>query len=272
MIVLLAGGYLTGLIVGRRRGLRVGWSAVCAFLAGVALYGWACFGFLGVYSAQLRWAFSTRIAIMLVVVPWLLGLGRPVAVARATFSDTGRDRLDRFLTSRPMRIVGFAGFEPIFTLAFLLVFLTPAAGFLRTVPAAESALSILVPLVGLVMVMPIAEDTRPYATYFIGLEFLIAFVALVADAIPGLVLRLTDTIYDGVATTPAAPGWFQTRLQDQHLSGDILWCLGEAADLPILAILFVRWARIDRRESQAVDELSDEEFERLSREHLRGQR
>jgi hypothetical protein len=58
-------------------------------------------------------------------------------------------------------------------------------------------------------------------------------------------------------------------LQDQHLSGDILWCLGEAVDLPILAILFVRWARIDRRESQAVDDLSDEEFERLSREHLR---
>jgi len=34
----------------------------------------------------------------------------------------------------------------------------------------------------------------------------------------------------------------------------------------------VRWARIDRRESRAVDELSDEEFERLSREHLRQQR
>lgn len=272
MIVLLAGGYLTALVIGRRRSVGIPWPAAAAFLAGVALYGWACFGFLGAYSVQLRWAFSTRIAIMLVVVPWLLGLGRPVAVMQAAVSEGGRDRLARFLRSRPMKIIGFAGFEPIFTLAFLLVFLTPGAGFLRTVPAAEAALSILVPLIGLLMVMPIAEDTRPYATYFIGLEFLIAFVALVADAIPGLVLRLTDTIYDGVAATPAAPSWFQSRLQDQHLAGDILWCLGEAVDLPILAILFVRWARIDRRESRAVDELSDEEFERLAREHLRQQR
>ncbi|GAB3921967.1 cytochrome c oxidase assembly protein [Microlunatus endophyticus] len=269
MIILLAGGYLGAAVIGVRRGVGVVWPAVLAFLAGLALYGWACFGFLGVYSAQLRWAFSTRIAIMLVVAPWLLGLGRPVAVAQAALAERGRAGLDRFLQSRPMRIVGFAGFEPLFTLAFLLVFLTPAAGFLRTVPAAEAGVSILVPLIGLLMVTPIAEDTRPYATYFVGLEFLIAFIALVADAIPGLVLRLTDTIYDGVASAGTAPGWFQTRLQDQHLSGDILWCLGEAADLPILAILFVRWARIDRRESKAVDDLSDEEFERLSREHLR---
>jgi putative membrane protein len=272
MIVLLAGSYLTGVIVAGRRGFRVGMPAVLSFFAGLALYGWACFGFLGTYSPMLRWAFSTRIAIMLFLVPWFLGLGKPVAVADAALTGRGRDGLQRFLSSRLMRIVGFAPFEPLVTVAFLLLFLTPVAGFLRTVPAADAGLSIAVPLIGLLMVVPIAEDTRPYATYYISLEFLIAFVALVADAIPGLVLRLSGNVLDGASAAPAVPSWFQTPLQDQHLSGDILWILGEAVDLPVLVILFVRWVRIDRRESRAVDDLSDEEFAELSRQHLGGRR
>lgn len=273
MIIGLLGGYLAGLIIGRLRGQRerrVPVLAVISFVAGILLYGWACFGFLGVYSTQLRWAFSTRIAVLLVVVPWLLGLGRPLTVANAALPDSARDPLQRFIGSRVMRVIGFAGFEPIFTIAFMLLFLTPAAGFMRTSSVVEAGLSILVPLAGLLMVLPIAEQAGLDATVSIGLEFLIAFLALIADAIPGLVLRLSSTIYDGVGAATNSPAWFQSRLQDQHLSGDILWILGESVDLPVLAVLFVRWSRIDRNESRKVDELSDEEFERLTQEHLHG--
>jgi hypothetical protein len=35
------------------------------------------FGFLGTWSTELRWAFTTRIALLLFVVPMLVTFGRP---------------------------------------------------------------------------------------------------------------------------------------------------------------------------------------------------
>lgn len=61
-------------------------------------------------------------------------------------------------------------------------------------------------------------------------------------------------------------------LRDQQLSGDLLWFIAEIADIPVLVLLFVRWARVDRGEARGFDQLSDEEMAELTRQHLRGRR
>ena len=262
--------YLGGVLSLRRRGHH--WparlTAMYLFL-GLGSYAVISFGFLGAESTELRWAFTTRIALLLFVVPALVSLGRPIALARAALGGTGQARTDRFLRSRPVRLFGNAIFATAFACAAFLIFLTPVAAVLRDSPWSEWTISVLVPLAGLLMVLPIAAHSVMHTSFFITVEFLLAFAALLLDAIPGLLLRLNDKVLDHApAILGRMPFWFPNALHDQHLSGDFLWFIAEIADVPILVILFVRWMRLDRREGKKLDELSDEEMEALTQAHL----
>jgi putative membrane protein len=262
--------YLAGVVRLRRRGHR--WPVrltVWFLLLGLGSYAWISFGFLRAYSGELRWAFTTRIALLLFVVPALMSLGRPIALARAALSEPGRRRTERFLASWPVRLFGNAMFAPVFACVAFLVFLTPVAAVLRDSVWSEWTISVLVPLAGMLLVLPIAAHSVVRTGFFITVEFLLAFAALLLDAIPGLLLRLNDSVLDGAArVTAAMPVWFPSPLHDQHLSGDFLWFIAEFADVPILVVLFVRWMRLDRRESKQLDELTDEQMAELTRAHL----
>ncbi len=204
------------------------------------------------------------------MVPALISLGRPIALARVALGGTGRARLKAVIGSRLVRLFGNAMFAPVFACALFLVFLTPAAAPLRETAWGESAITIVTPILGMLMVLPIAAHSVIRTTFFVTVEFLLVFAALLLDAIPGLLLRLNDTVLDHAAAIPGPlPGWFPSPLHDQHLSGDFLWFIAEMADLPVLVLLFVRWMRLDRRESKRLDELSDEEMDALTQAHLR---
>lgn len=270
MLVAAAVLYLGGVLSLRRRGHH--WPArltAMYLLLGLGSYAVISFGFLGAESHELRWAFTTRIALLLFVVPALVSLGRPIALARAALGATGQGRTDRFLKSRPARLFGNAIFATVFACVAFMVFLTPFAAVLRDNPWTEWTISVLVPLAGLLMVLPIAAHSVLHTSFFITVEFLLAFVAMILDAIPGLLLRLNDAVLDHApAVVGAVPSWFPSALHDQHLSGDFLWFIAEVADVPVLVLLFVRWMRLDRREGKQLDELSDEEMEALTQAHL----
>ncbi len=199
-----------------------------------------------------------------------MSLGRPIALARTVLSGPSRRVADSVLASRLVRLFGNAIFAPLFACAVFLVFLTPAAAVLRDSPWSEWTITVLAPLAGLLMVLPIAAHTVIRTGFFITVEFLLAFVEMLLDAIPGLLLRLNDGVLDHApAILGRLPGWFPSALHDQHLSGDFLWFIAEIVDVPVLIILFVRWTRSDRRESRKMDELTDEQMEELTRAHLR---
>ncbi|WP_310134911.1 cytochrome c oxidase assembly protein [Leifsonia shinshuensis] len=262
--------YLLGVLRLRARGHRWPARLTVAFLAlGLGSYAVVSFGFLGAESTDLRWAFTTRIALLLFVVPALVSLGRPIALARVALGPVGRRRADRATRSWPARVFGNAIFAPAFACAVFLVFLTPVAAILRDSVWSEWSISVLVPLCGLLLVLPIAAHSVIRTGFFITVEFLLAFVELLLDAIPGLLLRLNDGVLDHApAILGRLPLWFPTPLHDQHLSGDLLWFIAEIADVPVLVLLFVRWMRLDRREGRRLDELSDEEMAELTRQHL----
>ncbi|WP_233265601.1 cytochrome c oxidase assembly protein [Leifsonia sp. AG29] len=270
MLVAAAALYLAGVIRLRRHGHRWPRRLTAAYLLlGLGSYAVISFGFLGAESSELRWAFTTRIALLLFVVPALVSLGRPIALARVALDPAGRSRTDRFMGSWPVRLFGNAIFATIFACAAFLVFLTPVAAILRDSPWSEWTISVLTPLVGLLMVLPIAAHSVVRTSFFITVEFLLAFVALLLDAIPGLLLRLNDAVLDHAPSLAGrVPFWFPTPLHDQHLSGDLLWFIAEVADVPVLVLLFVRWMRLDRREGKQLDELTDEQMEELTRQHL----
>lgn len=239
------------------------------YLLGLGSYAVVSFGILGAYAYELRWAFTTKIALLLLLVPWLVGLGKPVALARMSFGDQGIARLNGFLQSRLMRVIGNAVFEPIFTLAVFMLFVTPLAATLRLSPVSHAVVSIVIPVIGVLQALPIMEETRVHSGLALTFEFIVAFGALVFDALPGILLRLYTVVLDGLPSlTTAVPAWFPSAHRDQQLSGDILWFLAEVADIPVIIILFVRWARIDKVEARSIDEISDEEMEALTQAHL----
>ncbi len=273
-IVVAGGLYLAAIISLRLRGHR--WPlrpTLGFFLLGLGSYAWVSFGFLGAYSSELRWAFTTRIALLLFAVPALISLGQPIALTRIVLSGLPLRVTEWMLRSWPVRLFGNAIFAPLFACAAFLVFLTPIAAVLRENTWSEWAITVLVPLAGLLMVLPITSHSVIRTSLFITAEFLFAFVELLVDAVPGILLRLNDTVLDHApALLGPLPLWFPNPLHDQHLSGDFLWFIAEIADIPVLIILFIRWSRSDRREAKKLDELTDEQMEELTREHLRGPR
>ena len=264
--------YSAGIVAARQRGRR--WPphrALSFYLLGLGSYAWVSFGFLGAFSIDLRWAFTTRIALLLLVVPALMSLGRPVLLAKAALSDGAVRQLDRFFDSRLIRFTGNAVFEPLFSLGLFLVFLTPFSGLVRGSTYGQWGVSVLIPVIGLLTILPIFENTTRHTSFFVMVEFVLAFAAFVFDPIPGILLRINGTVLDQVVSPlgMSAP-WFPSALRDQQLSGDILWFLAEILDVPVLIILIIRWNRIDRTEAKSLDDLSDEEMAALTRAHLRG--
>lgn len=272
-IVVAAALYLAGVVRARRRGVAWPVRRTLAFFAlGLGSFAVVDFGFLGAYSHELRWAFTTRIALLLFVVPTCISLGRPLGLLRASLGDTGIGRLERVLRTRLLALFGNAIFATIFSALVFCLFLTPVAWVLRGTPALSAALGIVIPLLGLIMVLPIVENAGGRTSLFITVEFLLAFVELVIDAVPGIVLRLNDAILDKAPVIPApvaaAASWWPNPVHDQHLAGDLLWFIAEIADVPILVLLFVRWTRSEKREEKKFDDLSDEQLEELTRQHL----
>lgn len=272
VVVVALTAYTAGIVAAARRGRHWPLSRSAGFyLLGMGSYVWVSFGVLGTYSVDLRWAFTTRIALLLLVVPALISLGRPVLLAKAALSDTAGKRLDRFLDSRLIRFTGNAVFEPVFSVAIFLIFLTPLSGLIRGSPLGQAGVTLLIPVIGLLTIIPIFENTTRHTSFFVTIEFVLAFAAFVFDPIPGILLRINETVLDQVAAPSAMMlPWFPNPLRDQQLSGDILWLLAEIVDVPILIILIIRWNRIDRSEAKTLDDLSDEEMQALTEQHLRG--
>ena len=272
-IVIAAALYLGGVIRAGRRGTHWPVRFTLAFFGlGLGSFAVVEFGFLGAYSHDLRWAFTTRIALLLFVIPACISLGRPIGLLRASLGGTGVGRLEAALRTRLIRLFGNAIFATVFSALVFCLFLTPAAWVLRGTPALSAAFGIVIPLLGLVMVLPIVENAAGRTSLFITVEFLLAFVELVIDAVPGIVLRLNDTILDHGPVIPAplaaAASWWPNPVHDQHLAGDLLWFIAEIADVPILVLLFVRWTRSEKREEKKFDDLTDEQLDELTRQHL----
>lgn len=266
MLLVASVAYLFGVGRVRRRGER--WPlrrTIGFFVLGLLPYAVIELGFLGVYSAELRWAFSTRIALLIFVVPAGIAAGRPLDLVPAT----ARERL---LASRVTRVFGNAMVATVVIAAVFCLFLTPLAGILRVNASVEASLGLVVPLIGLAMVLPMTALGAVHTGTFIAIEFLLAFVELLIDSVPGLLMRLNDSVLDLIPDATRAVSWWPTTLHDQHLAGDWIWFIAEFADVPILVLLMIRWMRSDRVEAKGFDDLSDEEYDEMTRAHLRGER
>ncbi|MGY2747746.1 cytochrome c oxidase assembly protein [Arthrobacter sp. UYCu723] len=267
--------YGRGLRTARHRGIRWPWWRTLTFyVLGLGSFAVLSFGFTGLYSHDLRWVFTLKITSYLFIVPLLVTAGKPLTLARETLGPAGVARLDGFLGHPVMRALSNTVVAALLGLGIFTLFLTPLFHPLRTEPLWDMALTILVPLTGMLMVVPIIEDASAKAvSALIIVEFIYVFIELVADAVPGIMMRISPQILDGATQgLTGHPGWLPGPLRDQQLAGDLLWFLAEIVDVPLIILMFVRFARSDRNEAISFDSLTDDQLEALNREHLHGPR
>jgi cytochrome c oxidase assembly factor CtaG len=274
LILIVSAGvlYALGIRTAAARGRRWPWWRTVAFyLLGLGSLTVLTCGFPGVYSAELRWAFTLKISLLLFVVPLLIGLGKPISLARAALPAAGIARLNAVLSHSMVRFFSNSLAAPLLGLALFVTFLTPFFYTLRTDPVAEALLTVGVPLLGLLMALPIIEEADfQRSSAFITLEFVFVFIELLVDAVPGILLRLNGQVLDHVtAVAGPAPAWFPGALRDQQLAGDLLWFICEIVDLPLIILMFMRFSRSDKREARSFDDLTDQELDDLNAEHLR---
>jgi putative membrane protein len=255
-----------------RRGVHWPWRRTLSFYAlGLGSFAVLSLGFTGVYSSELRWVFTLKITSYLFIVPLLLAAGKPLTLARTALGPSGAARLESFLDHGVIRTLSNTIVAALLGLAMFSLFLTPLFHQLRTNPLWDAALTVCVPLMGMLMVVPIIEDgSRKSTASLIVVEFIFVFIELLADAVPGVLMRLSPQVLDGANGILAnAPSWAPGPLRDQQLAGDLLWFLAEVVDLPLIILMFVRFARSDRQEALSFDHLTDEELEALNSEHLK---
>jgi putative membrane protein len=243
--------YFVGVRAARRRGTSWPVGRTAAFY-GLGIGGTVvvAMGWPGVYARALFSVYAAQVVALLMVVPLLLALGRPVELAMAAL---GPARVRRVLDSRPARLVTVPVLGPLLlAVTPLLVFLTPWYPLTLRYPALVPVTHVLLLVIGLAVLVPLWEAPTVAARIPYAIALLVAFIELLADAVPGIVIRLDTHVLAAGYLTRA---WGPSPLHDQQLGGDLLWCIGEAIDIPFLALLAVQWYRSDTRDAARVDEL-----------------
>jgi putative copper resistance protein D len=255
IVIGAAVAYLAGVRRAGRDGTRWPVARTVAFL-GPGLLGlvWVTMAWPAVYGRVLFSVRSVQLIALLMVVPFLLALGRPIQLAQTTLPPRAAARFDAILHSRHTRLLTVPVVSPLLlALVPIVIYFTPLYALTLTSPVAASVCRVALLLIGLAVLLPLWEagSINVHVPYALALFF--SLIELLADAVPGIVLRLDTHVIAASYYSGLGLAWGSSALGDQHLGGDLLWCIGEAIDVPVLALLVIQWVRADARDAQRVD-------------------
>lgn len=255
IVLLAAAGYLVGVARVRRAGGRWPIARTVAFVGlGITGLAGSALGWPEVYAPALFSVYAGQVMLLLLVVPFLMALGRPLGLARTALGAAGRARLTAALESGWARFFTVPVVSPLLLAAVpFLLFFTPLYRLSLTHTALLSTLHLLLLALGLAVLVPVWESDTVDARVPYVIVMLFALIELLADAVPGIVIRLdTHPIAAGYFAALARP-WGPSPIPDQQLGGDLMWCVGEAIDLPFIVMLLMQWVRSDARDAVRVD-------------------
>lgn len=242
----------------RRLGGRWPRARSLSFACGLSLVVIATMSWFGVYAHTLFWAYAMQLILLLLVAPILLALGSPLSLAAAAAPRRVGQPVRRLLASGPARLLAYPilGTVLIAAVPFVVYFTGVYSASLRHYSWYEG-LHVMLPVLGLVFAFALGEDDLTPVWFSYPFAVFVAFVELLVDAIPGIVLRLTSHVLAPGYYASVGRTWGPDPLGDQRIGGALWWFFGEALDLPVLVLLLVRWIRADRAEAERVDRSLD---------------
>jgi cytochrome c oxidase assembly factor CtaG len=260
-VLLLGGGYVVAV---HRFALRTGtpWqrSRNIALGTGLALIAIMGLSFFDTYADTLFWVRAAQNITMLMVVPLLLAMSSPVALALATLSDRGQRRLRAAMASRAARILTFPASASLLLVAAPWgLYFTDWYPTVLTNDVVDHLTRLVLLAVGfLYFYSRLQLDPVPHK-YPHLISVVITFVEVIFDAALGLVLWLNphivaETYYQTVGRT-----WGPSLRDDQIFGAGVLWLVGDLAGLPFLGALMSRMAHDDAVEAAEIDQRLDEQ-------------
>lgn len=227
------------------------------FGLGIVVGLWVCCGFLQVYASSLYWVWTTQTLALLLGVPVLLLLGRPLDLAEATSAD---GLVRRCLRTGPMRFLSKPLVGPaLFPILAAVLFFGPLPAWMIRAPMVSWLLHLVLLAAGLIIMLPLLGPDRNVTSLAVGSALLFGMIELILDAIPGIVLRLHRSLVTSYFDHISLHSWTPSHLHDQQTAGTVLWVVAEVIDLPFLLVLFRRWLRADARDAAQIDAVLDAE-------------
>ncbi|WP_460819097.1 cytochrome c oxidase assembly protein [Nocardioides korecus] len=240
--------YLAGVLAVRRRGGTWSRTRTVLFavvgLGGVAL---CTMSSLAAYDHTYLWALLAQLTLLLSLAPVGIALGDPVGLARAALPGRGRARLERVLASLPVRVLTFPVVSAVLAVTVTLVVLfTGVLGDALRDGTVLDLVYLLMLVVGCLAALPVlgAEILPAWCTEPLTLLFSAADGLL--DAIPGIAVMSTTThLAGGYFDRSGGTGLLAGSTDPNgavHAAGTLMLALTEVVTLPIVVILFFRWA------------------------------
>jgi len=247
-------GYIRGLSRMNRavRSRVFGWARCAAFAAGVATLFAALISPLDALDDQLFSAHMVQHLVLMLVAPPLLVAGRPALVWLWVFRLSARRMIGRLWISTGLRALAHALMSPIIvwllcTAALWFWHLPGPYGWAlasEPVHALEHTCFFLTSLMFWSLVLePLSRRRLDYGT---ALLFVATFG--VQNGLLGALLTFAGRpLY--VAYLPTTAAWGMSPLEDQQISGLIMWIPASLIHLVTLGVLFVAWMQAAERQA-----------------------
>lgn len=260
----MLGGYLWGVRVLRRRGIR--WSAgrTASWMAGVAALTWATSGSIAAYAVAALSLHMLQHMVLAMLVPVFLVLGAPLSLAlRALRPSRTVDRGPReWLVWTLHHPVAKVVTHPSYVLAITVMSLY-GLYFTGLFPAMMSnhlghlAMQVHFIVSGYLfywIVIGVDPSARIIPHW---MKMIILLVSLALHGFFGIAVMMMREPLGAEWFGLVQPPWLLDPLRDTYTAGGIAWALGELPTLIVLVALSIQWARSDERAARRIDRAAD---------------
>jgi putative copper resistance protein D len=244
LVVVLATGYLLGVRRARRRGTEWPWWRTAAFGGlGLGSIVVCTMSSLAAYDHTVIWALAAQVTLMISIVPVCLAVGDPLGLARAALAPADAQRWDRVVSGPVVRFLTFPAVAAVLAVVVQLVlFFSGLLGEVLRSMAALDLMYVVVLGVGCLLTLPLMGTELLPAWCTDPLRLLFAVLDGLLDALPGVVVMTTGTLLAGSYFTSRSPSWAPDPTWNEHVAGALMLALAEVVALPLILILFFRWA------------------------------
>lgn len=254
VLVVAAAAYLLGVRRAASNGVAWPWWRTVLFLVvGLGTLAWTTCGVLGAYNRTLFWVFGVQMTLLVSIVPVAIVAGDPAGLVRA--GRRGPPREGRSLLARVMRVFTYPFVAPVVAMASQMVILF--SGYLHAALTHGWVMDLLYLHVlgaGCLIVVPLLGADEVLPTWCTDpMKMLVAGVDGLLDAVPGICALTTGTVLGGGYYQSLHRGWGPSPLWDTHLGGGLMLAVAEVVGIPMLVVLFFRWARNDIQHAEQVD-------------------
>ncbi|UKD58022.1 cytochrome c oxidase assembly protein [Amycolatopsis sp. FU40] len=237
VLLLLAICYAAGIM--RLRSWRIRDAA--AFYAGLLVCALAVGGGIGAYSTTLFTVHMAQHLLLIMVVPTLILLGRPLELLRRTGPQRLRRALGRANRSRAGRVLthpllGFLYYAVVVAGTHLTPFQQSAA----TNPALHGVEILLYLSSGYLFLLPIVGSEPAGRRLAPLLRMVTLLVGMVVDTVVGVTLLMTVHPPFAAYVVPDR-GWGPDALTDLHWGGAMMWVGGDLLMALLAIVVIAAW-------------------------------